>query len=119
MKRSIAAIVLVLISIAGFGQGSETFTNISTTSSSYTTVNWTGDNGLAWSASDSRTDQTMNGKCIVVRVGNVACNGIPNGIGSLSFKHQQFFTGSSPVLEVRINGTLIGSVTNTTTSSQT
>lgn len=111
--------MLALFTFSVFSQGTESFTNISSSSSSYSAISWTGDNGLTWSASDARTDQTMTGKCVVIRVGSITCNGIPNGIGTLSFKHQQFFSGSAPVLEVRINGTLIGSVTNTTTSAQT
>ncbi len=117
--KSLLAFIPVLFSFLVSGQGSETFTNISTTSSSYTTVNWTGDNGIGWTATDARTDETMTAKCIIIRNGQVTCNGTPNGIGSLSFKHKQFFTGSNPVLEVRINGVLIGSVTNITSSIQT
>jgi len=119
MKRSILAIIVCVISFATFAQGTETFTNISGTSASYLAVNWTGDNGLAWSATESRTDQVITGKCITIRNGLVGCNGIPNGIGSLSFKHQQFFSGSGAVLEVRINGNLIGSVNTITTTVQT
>lgn len=104
--------------LAGFtsnAQGSETFTNIASGSSSYSNRTWTGDNGLTWSAIEARTDQTLNGKALAIRDGSITCNGIPNGIGSLSFKHQQVFTGSNPVLEVYINNTLVGSVSPTTT----
>lgn len=96
-------------------QGAETFTNITTGSSAYATRTWTGDNGLSWGATDARTDQTLTGPAICVRVGAITCNNIPNGIGSLTFKHQQVFTGSNPVLEVRINGTLVGTVNPTAT----
>ncbi len=40
---------------------------------------------------------------------------MPNGIATLTFKHQQFFTGSNPVLQIYINGNLVGSVNPTTT----
>jgi hypothetical protein len=119
MKRGLFAIVLVVFSFVSFGQGSETFTNIAGSSSAYASVSWTGDNGLPWNATDARTDDVINGKCVIIRVGQISCNAIPNGIGSLSFKHKQFFSGTSPVLEVRINGVLIGSVTNITATAQT
>ncbi|MEP7079480.1 MAG: endonuclease [Ginsengibacter sp.] len=97
-----------------FTQGSETFSKIPAAATNYATRDWTGDNGLAWSATDARTDQTMNGKAIVIRNGSVSCAGIPNGISTLSFSHQQFFTGSNPVLQIYINGTLAGTVNPTT-----
>lgn len=96
-------------------QGTETFLNIPAANSSYATRTWTGDNGLSWGATDARTDQTITGSAICIRVGAITCNNIPNGIGSLTFKHQQVFTGSNPVLEVRINGTLVGTVNPTAT----
>ncbi len=96
-------------------QGAETFTNIPTGSSAYAIRTWTGDNGLSWGATDARTDQTLTGPAICIRVGAITCTNIPNGIGSLTFKHQQVFTGTNPVLEVRINGSLVGTVNPTTT----
>jgi endonuclease I len=112
-------LLLVICTIAFtsllFAQGTETFTNIATASSSYAAQNWTGDNGLAWTATDARTDQTITGKAICIKVGAVSCNGIVNGVGNLSFKYQQAFSGSNPVLEVRINGNLVGTLNPTTT----
>lgn len=98
-----------------YAQGTESFTNIPAANSSYTTRTWTGDNGLTWNATDARTDQTLNGAAICIRVGSVTCNNIPNGIGSLSFKHQQAFSGSGGVLVVKINGTTVGTINPTTT----
>lgn len=114
MKYSLLVLLFFTLGLNAFSQGSETFSNL-TSSASYATVNWTGDNGQGWSATDTRTDQVMNGKCAVVRVGAITTSNIPNGIKSLTFKHQQFFSGTGGVLEVRINGTLIGSVNPTTT----
>ena len=98
-----------------FSQGSESFKNIPAAASNYGDRNWTGDNTLAWSATYARTDQTMNGKCIVTKKGSITCNAIPNGISTLSFKHQQFFSGSNAVLEVYVNGNLVGTVNPTST----
>ena len=104
-----------LFSFCAFTQGTETFTNIPANSGTYTTNNWTGNNGLPWSATDSRTDQVMNGRAITIRNGSVFCNNIPNGVADISFKQQQFFTGSNPVLQLYINNTLIGTANPTTT----
>jgi endonuclease I len=115
MKRILLLLILIVSVSTSFAQGTETFTNIpTTTASSYSTRNWTGDNGLAWQATDARTDQTITGAAIGPRVGAVTCNGIPNGIGNLTFKYKQVFSGSGAVIEVRINGTLVSTITGLT-----
>lgn len=116
MKRYMLFFCFLISAFSVFSQTSETFTNLPvlSPSSSYQSFSWTGDNGLTWSAADSRTDQTMTGKAVVVRNGNISCNGIPNGIASISFNHQQFFGGSAGNLDVYINGTKVGSASPTT-----
>ncbi|MEP6674300.1 MAG: endonuclease [Ferruginibacter sp.] len=113
--------LLLLLTIGStqiIAQGTETFINIPTvTPSSYLARTWTGDNGLTWNATDARTDQTITGKAITIRNGSVTCTGIPNGVGTLSFSHVQFFTGSNPVLEVYINNILIGTANPTATAA--
>ncbi|MBS1736116.1 MAG: endonuclease [Bacteroidetes bacterium] len=114
-KIYLLLIVIFSLSLNTFSQGSESFSNIGGVPNVYATQNWTGDNGLPWVATDTRTDQTMNGKAIVVRNGAVSCNNIPNGIQNLTFLYQQFYSGSGGVLEVYINNVLIGSVNPTAT----
>lgn len=88
--------------------GGETFSNIGTASSTYTTRSWTGDNGIDWTATDARTDQTENGKAIAVRTGSVQnTEAILGGISTLSFKYKRVFTGNS-TLKVFVNGTQYG-----------
>lgn len=116
----IFALTFSIISLQIAAQGTETFTNIPATSSSYATRSWTGDNpALTWGATDARTDQAMNGKAIVIRNGSVTCNNIPNGIGSISFNHQQFFTGANSVLQVYINNILAGTANPSLTLATT
>jgi len=117
LKHFLTTLIFIYYSATVFSQGSETFTNIPTSSGTYTLNNWTGDNGLPWTATDSRTDQNITGRAITIRNGHVLCNNIPNGIGSLSFKHQEFFTGTNPVLQLYINNILIGTANPTTTVS--
>ena len=116
-KTYIFSLLLSFFSIAVLAQGTETFTNIPANSGTYTTNNWTGDNTLPWSATDSRTDQVITGRAITIRNGSVFCNAIPNGITNLSFNHKQFFTGTGSVLQVYINGTLTGTANPTTTQA--
>jgi endonuclease I len=107
MKKIYLVLSLLILSVFSFAQGTETCTNIATTVSSYLAVSWTGDNGLAWTSSDTRTDQTINGKAVGVRNGTVACNNIPNGIASISFQAKYLFTGSAASLTIKINGTAL------------
>lgn len=120
--RSKTLLVLCTLLSIGFttlAQGTESFTKIPASSSSYTTRNWTGDNGLAWQATDARTDLTINGASITIRNGSVICNNIPGGINSISFSHQQVFSGTGSVLEIRINGNLVGTANPTATLATT
>jgi hypothetical protein len=99
------------------GGGSESFTNIPASSSAYSTRTWTGDNGVAWSATDARTDQTLTGKAIALRTSTLKNTApVAGGIGTLSFKYKRVFTGNS-TLKVYVNGVQVGS--DITVSSET
>ena len=114
MKNFLLLAFSFLLVTSTFAQGLESFTNIPASSGSYAARTWTGDNGLTWNATDARTDQTITGAAIGIRVGSVTCNAIPNGIGNLTFKFKQIFTGSGAVLEVRINGNIVSTLTGLT-----
>ena len=90
--------------------GTESFTNIGTNSSSYTTVNWTGDNGGAWVATDARTDQVLNGKTLTIRNGSLTSNTTTNGIASITVTTQLVFSGTSGTFNVKVNGVTVGTV---------
>jgi endonuclease I len=121
MKRYLLAAIAVMASITlTFAQGTETFTNMPAAASAYALRSWTGDNTLSWSATDARTDQQINSsRAITIRDGAITCNGIPNGVGNLSFTHEQEFGGAGGVLEVRINGILVGTANPTVTAQTT
>lgn len=119
MKKTITIVLAFFAFLTSFAQGTESFTNIPANSGTYATQSWTGDNGLSWNATDARTDQTITGRAISIRNGAITCNTIPNGIGSITFKHQQQFSGSNPILEVRINGNLVGTANPLTTIETT
>ena len=119
MKKTITIVLAFFAFLTSFAQGTESFTNIPANSGTYATQSWTGDNGLSWNATDARSDQTITGRAISIRNGAITCNTIPNGIGSITFKHQQQFSGSNPILEVRINGNLVGTANPLTTIETT
>lgn len=118
MKKIVLSVFVIMISVFAFAQGTETFSNTGSGSSTYRAINWTGDNGLAWSATDSRNDLIINGAAVTVRNGSIICNNIPNGIGSISFQNRQDYSGTGGAVEVRINGNLVGTI-NPTTTTQT
>lgn len=99
------------------GGGSESFSNIPASNSAYATRTWTGDNGVAWSATDARTDQTLTGRAIAVRTGIIKnTTAVAGGVGTLSFKYKRVFTGNS-TLKVYVNGVQYGG--DITVSSET
>lgn len=88
----------------------ETFENIGASSGSYETINWTGDDGGAWNATDSRTDRTLNTRVITVRNGVITLPTTTGGIGTLTVTTQREFGGSSGTFDVSVNGTFVGSI---------
>lgn len=89
---------------------SENFENIPASASSYATRTWTGDSGLNWTATDARTDQTINTKAICIRNGYLLASTAADGIGSLTVTTQQFFSGNSGTFNLRVNGNIEGTI---------
>ena len=87
------------------GGANESFTNLGANQTAYISRTWIGDNGIEWSATESRNDQTLNGKAIALRsqgkLNNVAA--VAGGIGTLNFNYKRVFTGNS-TLRVFVNG---------------
>lgn len=79
-------------------------------SGSYTNKTWTGDDGFTWTATDARTDQSINGPGIMVRNGSLSANNITGGISSLTLTTQRQFSGGSGNLTVYVNGTSVGTI---------
>ncbi|HQK39886.1 MAG TPA: endonuclease [Flavobacterium alvei] len=89
----------------------ESFENIPTAASSYGTQTWIGDSALNWTATDARTDQTLNTKAILVRNGSLTASTSPDGIGSLTVTTQQKFTsGNNGTFSLRVNGNIVGTI---------
>lgn len=97
----------------------ETFETIPTAnSSSYSTKTWTS-NGITWTVTDSRSDQTISNKAITVRDGSLKSSSSANGIGSLTVTTQLKFSGSNGNFTVQVNGVNVGTVPYSTTATTT
>lgn len=101
----------------GFSQGTETFENICTTgcspaTSSYSTRTWNGQDGSIWTATLSRTDQTINNEAITmnddVSGASIESGSIAGGVKNLSLTTQRKFSGGNSFVDVLINGVSIG-----------
>lgn len=98
--------------------GTENFESIPATSSSYATNTWT-NNGITWTAVDSRTDQTINGKAITIEDGSLSSSTISGGISSLTVTTQMKFTGNPGTFNLYINGDMIGTIPYSSTVTTT
>ncbi len=104
--------------------GTETFSNLCTSgctpgSSTYGTRTWVGDDGVNWTATDSRSDQTITSKAICIRTGTLTSDTYPNGIGNLTVTTKLPFADAAGNLDVLVNGSLVGTVPYSTVSQTT
>ncbi|MDR6459572.1 endonuclease I/chitodextrinase [Chryseobacterium vietnamense] len=102
----------------GTSCANETFETIPAANSTYTTRTWS-NGGISWTATDARTDQTINNKAITVRNGSLTSGSSANGIGSLTVTTQLKFSGTNGTFDVKVNGTTVGTVPYSTTSTTT
>ncbi|WBV51953.1 endonuclease [Chryseobacterium gambrini] len=98
--------------------GTEDFSNIPAAASSYTTQTWTS-NSITWTATDARTDQTINSRAITIRNGNLTSSTISGGIGSLTVTTKLPFSDSAGNLTLQINGTNAGTIPFTNSATTT
>ncbi|KQT16076.1 hypothetical protein ASG31_13950 [Chryseobacterium sp. Leaf404] len=102
--------------------GTEDFSAMPANASNYAIRTWTS-NGITWNATDARTDQTINGRAVVIRNGNLTSSTLSGGVNSVTVSTRLPFTNdSSGTLTLKINGTTVGtipysSVVQTTTIS--
>ncbi|WP_111708595.1 endonuclease [Lutibacter citreus] len=99
--------------------GSETFTNIGASSSSYTSVNWTGDGGGTWNATGARTDQTITGKAITIKNGTLTTPTTANGIGELTVTTKLPFSDSASSINVKVNNVIVGNIPYSSSATTT
>lgn len=97
----------------------ESFETIPATASSYGTQTWTGDSGLNWTATDARTDQTLNTKAILVRNGSLSASTSADGIGSLTVTTKLVFSGTAGSFNLLVNGKNVGTIPYSATQATT
>ncbi len=98
---------------------SESFENIPAAASSYATRTWTGDSGLDWTATDARTDQTINAKAICIRNGSLSASTSADGIGNLTVTTKLVFSGTDGSFNLLVNGNVVGTIPYSATSTTT
>lgn len=89
--------------------GTEDFEGVSGAVNTYKTVTWN-NNGITWTATDSRSDQTINNKAITVRNGKLSSSPISGGIGNLTVTTQLKFSGTNGSFKLFINGVEKGTI---------
>ncbi|MGL6129287.1 endonuclease, partial [Chryseobacterium artocarpi] len=107
--------------IGGGSCGTEDFStmqNGSSQASSYDTRTWT-NNGITWTATDARTDQTINNKAVTLRAGNLSSSPISGGIQNLTLTTSLKFGNGSGVLNVTVNNVLVGTIPYSATKNAT
>ncbi|MFV0211355.1 putative Ig domain-containing protein [Empedobacter falsenii] len=110
-----SSLLTLLLSGFAFGQGSETFENLPSDSSSrptsYIDRSWEGTDNVTWTATSARTDQTINGKAITTNNnGSVKSPLYAGGVGTLKFNYSRAFTGTkNRTIDVYVNNEKIGS----------
>jgi len=113
MKKIYALFLILLVGNFGFGQGTENFNNLTTGTTNYATRTWTGQDGSGWTATFSRTDQTINANAITMNSNAsayVESGSIAGGLGDITITTQRKFTGGAGNLTVLVNGASVGTV---------
>lgn len=121
-QSNMASQTTLSIPVGGGSCGTEDFATIPGTGTGYATRTWT-NNNITWTATDARVDETITGKAITIRNGNLSSTAISGGIQSLTVTTQLKYSGSANNLTLQINNVNVGtvpyssSVTTTTVSN--
>lgn len=97
---------------------SEDFQTIPANASAYATQTWT-NAGITWTATDARTDQTLNLRAITIRNGTLMATAVPNGIKDLTVTTQLTFSGTSGTFKLNVNGNEVGTIPYSATATTT
>lgn len=98
--------------VGGGSCGTEDFNTMqdgTSLASSYATRTWT-NNGITWTATSTRTDQTINGKALTFQGGNLTSSSISGGVQTLTLTTQRKFNGGNGDLNVFVNDNLVGTI---------
>ncbi len=99
---------------------SENFETMPAAASSYGTITWTNPaTNITWTATDSRTDQSINGRAITVRNGSLTSSTLTGGVQNITVTTMLKFAGSPGTFNVRVNGVIVGTVPYSASSQTT
>jgi hypothetical protein len=116
LKQGLVTLSLIAISIGSWGQGLETFSNLSLSGTSYANGTFLGQDGSTWTYVQCRGDYAITDKAIMIGrsrtpQSNFYSGSIEGGIGILNFDYSQAFT-TNVNLNVLINDVIVGNVTS-------
>jgi len=102
MKKLLALSLMLILAIAIWAQGLETFDNFDYTSTNYIDGNFTGENGVVWNyyhvtgATAGANSNPIEGNGMILRrsavPSRIVSNPIPNGIGNFSVEMRKAYT---------------------------
>lgn len=116
MKKIYFLLLTILMSSVSFAQGTETFDNFAETGSSYANGTFTGNDGSTWTYVQSRGDQSITGKSLMLGrnrtpQAELTSGVITGGIGTISFNYQRAFS-TAVNLNILVNDVVVGNVTS-------
>ncbi|MFM9988405.1 endonuclease [Flavobacterium sp.] len=100
----------------------ENFENIGASATNYAIRTWTNPStNISWTATDARTDQTINTKAITIRNGALTSGtgNIIDGIGDLTITTQLKFGTVAGTFTVKVDGNAVGTIPYSTTLATT
>ena len=117
MKNLYFLLFTFLITSLSSGQGTENFDNFTETGSSYASGTFTGQDGSTWTYVQSRGDQSITDKSIMLGrnrspQAEVYSGSISGGVGTINFNYQRAFS-TNVNLNILVNDVVVGNVSST------
>lgn len=118
-QSNVATETTLSVPVGGGSCGTEDFsTQPATSNPVYNTQTWT-NNSITWTATDARIDETITGKAITIRNGNLSSTSISGGIQSLTVTTQLKYSGTANNLTLQINDVTVGTIPYSATVTTT
>ena len=103
-----------LAGVPGGSCGTEDFETMPANASNYDTRTWT-NNTITWTATDARTDQTINTRAITIRNGTLTSSNISGGVKKVTVTTKLIFGTTAGTFTLRVNGNAVGTIPYSTT----
>jgi hypothetical protein len=120
MKRIYSFVAAFALAASFSAQGSESFSNLTASASSYSSGSYTGDNGVTWTFSGARkvtSTDNVNGTSVGFNdtgVRTISASSGANGVGTITYTVRSYFTsgtGANRTIQVYVNGNMIDTYT--------